>query len=163
MMIKKALYGVVFFLMTLSVVHAAESLSDQEDLVGPVSASNLLMLDAFSASYEAAIISEQEITSLASIDAAVTLRVLFGTWCHDSVREVPKLIKLIELAENPNLSLQLTAISRDKLEPSADVARYGLKFTPTLVVLKDKKDIGRIIEQPETNWAGDIIALIQQH
>ncbi|MDN3637713.1 thioredoxin family protein [Simiduia curdlanivorans] len=163
MMIKKALYSVIFFLMTVSVAHAAESLSAHQDLVGPVSESDLLVLDAFAASYKTAIISEQEVQLLTSIDSAISLRVLFGTWCHDSVREVPKLIKLIELAENPNLSLRLTAISRDKLEPSAVVARYGLEFTPTLVVLKDKKEVGRIIEQPDANWASDIIALIQQH
>jgi len=162
-MIIKASQSIVLLLATFSLALAAELPALEKDLIGPVSASTLLTLDAFSNQYAVAPISSREVNALASIDSDISLRLLFGSWCHDSVREVPRLIKLIELAGNSKLSLQLTAVSRDKLEPSAVVERFALKFTPTLVVLKDNEEIGRIIEQPNINWAADIVALVQQH
>lgn len=157
-MIRQSVMAVLYFFAL-----GVQAVELEGNLLGEVSATKVLSLPAFYQQFESSSISQQDIEGLSAIDKNLTLRLLFGSWCHDSEREVPKIIKLVEAAANPNLVLMLTAISSDKLQPESAVARYNLKYTPTLVVIRDGQELGRIIEMPEHSWAADIVALAQQH
>ncbi|PKF55052.1 thioredoxin [Alteromonadales bacterium alter-6D02] len=134
----------------------AFSMPRGKTITGPVIAQELLTRDAhFYDQYRRYIIDEQEISSLSRIDESYEFVVLFGTWCHDSVREVPRLIKLFERG---NKKLQLIGVNTNK---EAD-EKYHLRFTPTLIVYQHGHEIGRIVEKPNQTWTVDILDVISQ-
>ena len=81
--------------------------------------------------------------------------VLFGTWCHDSEREVPRLLKLLDQSEVDLQSLTLFAVDRNKTDPDGFAARLELQYTPTIIVSEDGREIARIVERPIKGLATD--------
>ncbi|HEX5794033.1 MAG TPA: thioredoxin family protein [Rheinheimera sp.] len=84
------------------------------------------------------------------------LVVLFGSWCHDSEREVPRLLKLLQQSQVAIDSLQLHAVNRQKQHPQQLHTNYGLVYTPTIIVLQHGHELGRIIERPQQSLAEDL-------
>lgn len=124
--------------------------------VGEIKPSKLLTsFEEFNEEFTDFNIDEKEIAALKSINEPLEIHVLFGTWCHDSVREVPRLLKLLEHAANNNITTKLIAVDYKK---TADEA-YDLQYTPTFVVYRNNQEIGRIIERPKQSLAQDIIAM----
>ena len=124
--------------------------------VGPMAAEALLSdYSEFTGHYHDYQPSPADIESLAAVDRPTTLLVMFGTWCHDSAREVPRLLKLLAAADNPQLTLKLLAVpvSKQLLPQTRD---FNLRYTPTIVVLRDGVELGRIIERPRQSLAGDL-------
>lgn len=134
--------------------------------VGDIAADDLIRdYDEFSSSYADFAIEHDDLTILKNISDQITLVVLFGTWCHDSVREVPRMIKLLNLVSNNNILLRLKAVAPDKavkLSPQDNVADYQLKYTPTFVVYRGGVEIGRIIERPEHSLTQDLSQILQR-
>lgn len=130
-----------------------------EDLLGPVSVQTLLSQPAFQKNYDAypvPAVSKEARAALRGVD----LVVLFGSWCHDSVREVPRLLKTV--APVADIKLQLIGIDRQKQTPSAWVSQYQLAFTPTVIVLRDGRELGRVIERPEGDWLAQLTNLVNE-
>ncbi len=115
----------------------------------------------FAKQYQRVDVSQADVQLIKSIEQPIHIVALFGEWCHDSKREIPYLKRLVDEANNSNVTLELIGISTDKQQPAADIAKYGLRYTPTMVVLKEGQEIGRIIERPKTTLAGDIIAMLE--
>jgi len=103
-----------------------------------------------------ATVKASDIELIKSIDSPVTVVVLFGEWCHDSEREVPQLAKLLNEANNPNITAEYHGIGVKKSEPASLVEQYKLRYTPTVVILRDGKELGRIVEKPKVSLAADI-------
>ena len=77
------------------------------------------------------------------------VQVLFATWCHDSEREVPRLLKILETAGVESSAVELVALDFNKSEPKGRAALQGLKYTPTFVFSVAGDEIGRIVERPD--------------
>ncbi|NVK22443.1 MAG: thioredoxin family protein [Kangiellaceae bacterium] len=101
------------------------------------------------------------IDKLANIQVPFTITTYFGTWCHDSKREVPRLLQLLEKANNHNISHTLIALDLSKTEPDGRAKLNGITNTPTFVVIKDGQEIGRIKEKPEATLGQDILAILE--
>ena len=84
---------------------------------------------------------------------------MFGTWCHDSQREVPRLLKTFDLSGLEVPKLTLVAVDRKKTDPLGLAKQYGLRYTPTFILLNDGKELGRVIERPKTGLTQDLKAL----
>ena len=82
--------------------------------------------------------------------------VLFGTWCHDSKREVPRLLKLLDESKVELESLTLFAVDRNKADPEGFAQRLDLRYTPTIIVSEDGEEVARVIERPDTGLAADL-------
>ncbi len=80
------------------------------------------------------------------------ITVLMGTWCEDSHRDFPRLIKILEEAGYPENKLTIIAVNRKKESPTGDEVRYNLQKVPTIIVEKYGKELGRIIEMPKTGY-----------
>lgn len=83
-----------------------------------------------------------------------------ASWCGDSKSEVPKIYKLFDTAKIPIDRIKLFGVDRQKLEPTGTAEKYKIERVPTLVILRDGKEIGRIIEHPKTSWEEDIFKII---
>ena len=89
----------------------------------------------------------------------VSVLLFFGTWCHDSEREVPRLVKLLETAGLSEDKLTLIALDYRKREPKGRAAKFNVRFTPTAIFLRDGEEVGRIVERPNTSLHEDIKAM----
>ncbi len=74
----------------------------------------------------------------------------FGTWCEDSQEQVPRLMKVFDRLELPFSSLLLYAVDEEKKEPQKEIQNFRIERVPTLVLLKKGKELGRIVEHPQS-------------
>lgn len=133
--------------------------ASEPELMGEVSAEQLLaQYPAFQAEYKDYQPSKEELAAVAALEED-TLVVLFGTWCHDSQREVPRLLKTFDLSGLDVPKLTLIAVDTNKTDPQGMAKKYQLKYTPTFVLLNDDKELGRVIERPRTSLTQDLQAL----
>lgn len=89
----------------------------------------------------------------------VSVLLFFGTWCHDSEREVPRLLKLLETAGLNEENLALIALDYRKRDPQGRAAEYGVRYTPTAIFMRDGVEVGRIVERPSLSLREDIKAM----
>ena len=82
--------------------------------------------------------------------------ILFGTWCHDSLREVPRMLRILE-AEGilPN-QISLVLLSLKKTEPNKRDKFFNIHKTPTFIFLMHDKEVGRIVERPLISLEADL-------
>jgi Thioredoxin len=85
---------------------------------------------------------------LRAITEPARLQVVLATWCGDSRQHVPRLLKAIERANNPNLTVELTGIGNDFLSPMTVVQNDNITNVPTVIVRRGAKEIGRFVETP---------------
>lgn len=100
---------------------------------------------------------------LSAVDRDVRLTLVLGTWCGDSKREVPGLLKTIEQAANSKIGLEIVALSRDFGDPGDTLRSWALTNVPTLIVSRDGEEIGRIVETPAgDSMAGDLARILER-
>jgi len=140
--------------------YAAVPAEKPADAYGTISADKLLQDYAgFAAEYAAYTVSTEEIDQVQSLQN-VSFLVLFGSWCHDSEREVPRLLKLLQHANIPLHAVQLEAVDRQKEHPADLQLTHKLRFTPTIIVLRDGNELGRIVEKPQQSLAADLAQIM---
>ncbi|ASP46493.1 thioredoxin family protein [Cognaticolwellia beringensis] len=127
--------------------------------IGEISQQQLLRdHQSFQQSYQIVKLSGAEVTEIHTWPRDLQVEVYFGTWCHDSQREVPKFLKI--LAESSNISTRLFGLDYAKSEPSGTAKSHDIKYTPTFIVYQNNKEIGRIIERPKVSLIADISAML---
>jgi thioredoxin 1 len=163
--VKKALQPIArmvwaSLIIALSATTAFASEEKNPDHIGKISTEYLLSeYPEFTKEYEAfqpSATQLQDIQALAGKDVVA----LFGTWCHDSEREVPRLLKLLEMGNIEVRRLTLYGVSRRKDDPEGFSEKYELQYTPTIVISDDRGEVARIIEKPKGSLAGDIASQI---
>ena len=85
---------------------------------------------------------------LRAIDRPVTLQVVLATWCGDSRQHVPRLLKSIAAAANPNVRVELTGIGPGFTTPMDVVVGQNITNVPTVIVRRGDRELGRIVETP---------------
>ena len=90
----------------------------------------------------------------------ITVKVLFGTWCHDSKREVPKMLKIFEAYGIEDKRISLVAVNPEKNEPITTINKSNLEFTPTFIFFRNGEEIGRIVEKPNQSLLEDFKLII---
>jgi thiol-disulfide isomerase/thioredoxin len=111
------------------------------------------------------------VDELSKVDYPVGIICVLGTWCGDSVREVPRFVKLLNAIDNKNIKLKMFAVGRKDNELASawekqnghEVgvrAEYEIKFVPTFIFYKKGVEIGRIIETPEISLEQDMAQII---
>jgi hypothetical protein len=97
--------------------------------------------------------------------AGVSVEAYFGTWCGDSRRQVPRLARLLDLAGLEEQRLGLVALSDRAMEfkqsPGHPEAKRYIHRTPTIVIVRDGREIGRIVETPALSLEADLLAILE--
>lgn len=137
----------------------AMSADDIPDVVGEMSGEALLaQYPAFMDEYNSYQPSAAEIKAVSAIEDD-TLLILFGAWCHDSEREVPRLLKTLDASGLDVPQFTLFAVDRKKSDPEGVAEKHKLKYTPTFILMRDGEEIGRVVERAETSLTQDLQAL----
>lgn len=131
-------------------------LQAQQIQQGAVSGEQLLSdYPAFQQHYQDYQPTEQDLQAMAKL-AGKELVVLLGTWCHDSEREVPKLLKLLKHSEVELAQVSFVAVDYQKQDKAGVAQRFNLKYTPTFIVLDEGQEIHRVVEKPKESLAADL-------
>lgn len=86
-----------------------------------------------------------------------------GTWCEDSHREFPRLMKILEATGYPDQKLTIVAVNRKKESPSGEEGLYNIQKVPTFIVKKYGKELGRIVEFPQSGFLEkDLLEIIRK-
>jgi len=90
------------------------------------------------------------------------VNIVFGTWCSDSQREVPRFLKI---AENTGLSsddIKIIGVDSQKTGGDVDISGLKIEKVPTFIFYVNEKEIGRIIETPKVNIETDLLNFLKQ-
>jgi hypothetical protein len=89
------------------------------------------------------------------------VEILFATWCADSFDHVPPLLSALAAADNPDVSVELIGLDRDKMEPGGRGLLREIERVPTVVVLREGREIGRVVETPEASMDRDVARILR--
>ena len=106
--------------------------------------------------------SATDVQRIASLQVPATLDVYFGSWCSDSRREVPRFLKILDLASLSRLKLRFFGLDRTKKEPARLVKKGAIEKVPTFILKIDGREVGRIVETPETSLEHDFAVLVER-
>ncbi|HEY0139560.1 MAG TPA: thioredoxin family protein [Thermoanaerobaculia bacterium] len=85
---------------------------------------------------------------LRQVQTPTRLQIVLATWCGDSRQHVPRLLKSIEQAANPNLIVELIGVGPDFETPMETIQSLSITNVPTVRVLREESEIGRYVETP---------------
>lgn len=85
----------------------------------------------------------------------VKLQVFMGTWCEDSQREIPRLYKILHTINYDLNNLTVVAVSHDKDTPEKLEENYNIEYVPTIIFMKDGKELNRIVEYTQGDTLED--------
>jgi len=141
---------------------------DRPLLVGPLTKEDLRTpphSEWFDAQYSRYQPTAETLSALRPRLPGISIEAYFGTWCGDSRRQVPRLARLLDLAGFEETRLTLVGLSDRRMEfkqaPGNPEAKRYVHRTPTVVILRDGAEIGRIVETPTTSLEGDLLAILE--
>lgn len=85
-----------------------------------------------------------------------------GTWCEDTQFIIPRFFKLQELSGFPDKNISFFAVNRNKVTLGNITAAFRVTNVPTIIVMKDGKETGRIVEYGKTGkWDAELAELLK--
>ncbi|MGE5406378.1 MAG: thioredoxin family protein [Methanosarcina sp.] len=90
----------------------------------------------------------------------LTIKIVMGSWCPDSRREVPRFMKILELWQFPADKVTFVGVDEEKNSPVGDYASLNIVRVPTFIFYKNNSETGRIIEVPKTSLEQDMVNIL---
>lgn len=91
------------------------------------------------------------------------IEIYFGTWCPDSQREVPRLIKLLEISNFNMNNVKLIGLDRDKIVPNLTEKKakeLDIQMVPTFVFYEDNTYLNRFVEFAVKTLEDDVLSIL---
>ena len=84
-----------------------------------------------------------------------------GTWCSDTQSILPKFFKAQEEAGVADSKISLIGVDRQKKSIGNMASVMGITNVPTIIVMKNGKEVGRVVEYGTTGkWDEELGALL---
>lgn len=90
------------------------------------------------------------------------IRIVMGTWCSDSRREMPRFIKILDGCNYPLDSLIIINVDTNKQAGKTFADEMDIQKIPTFVIYSNGIEKGRIIESPEISLEKDLLRIISE-
>jgi len=91
---------------------------------------------------------QKAVAALKKSKQETTVIIAAGTWCGDSKHYIPQLLRALHDAGNRHIQIKLIGIANKFVEPADFVKRRDIKKVPIIIVERQGREIGRIIETP---------------
>lgn len=92
--------------------------------------------------------------------------IFLGSWCGDSKREVPRMLKILDKAGMDTGKITLVfvdnATNTYKQSPQHEERGRGIHHVPTFILYDATGEMGRIVESPEVSLEKDLLAILQK-
>jgi thiol-disulfide isomerase/thioredoxin len=85
-----------------------------------------------------------------------------GTWCSDTQRELPRFIKICDTMGVQSDRMQLFMLDQQKKSAYIHVKVWQVTAVPTFIVMRNGKEIGRIVETPQESLEKHLRQIIKQ-
>jgi thiol-disulfide isomerase/thioredoxin len=93
----------------------------------------------------------------------LTIKIVMGTWCPDSRREVPRFMRVMDIWQFPYAKITFIGVDNAKLSPVGEYDKLGIQRVPTFIIYKNNIEAGRIIENPLTSLEQDIVNILTRN
>jgi thiol-disulfide isomerase/thioredoxin len=122
-------------------------------------------IDWFKPNYDSYVVDSFTCNFIRPLLSGKTITIFMGTWCGDSKREVPRVLKMLECCDFPAKNLSMVMVSNVdgsyKQSPQHEEIGKNLVRVPTIIIEEKGKEIGRIIEFPITSLEKDLLAILK--
>lgn len=100
------------------------------------------------------------VNSFANKKDSLAFMVFLGTWCMDSHYVVPRFYKILKLAGINSDKVSLFALDRTKKDAAHFATTFNIQHVPTIIILKEGREIGRVVEYGVTGKFDEELAKI---
>ena len=158
---KLSLHTQIIFLF--SVFFSSSVFSAGDALIGQITRSDLENSAHkiwFNPNYESHVVDIETTKKAEAFLADVSITIFMGTWCHDSQREVPALLKILNQIPFNQDQLKIIGLSMTKDTPKKLEQGFDIRRTPTFVFSRNGKEIGRYVERPRVSLEQDLLKIV---
>jgi hypothetical protein len=117
---------------------------------------------AFKNEYDAFKPDKEIVSQITSLLDGIIVTIVMGTWCDDSRMQVPRFMRLYDTFEHSIPPPAFICVDRDK--KAGDVSLEGMDIlkVPTFIVSFNGRELGRIIETPQTTMEKDFLDILKK-
>ena len=123
-------------------------------------------VDWFKPNYDSYVVDSFTCNFIKPLLEGKSMTIFMGTWCGDSRREVPRVLKMLDCCGFPMNDLALVMVGNSdslyKKSPQHEEVGKNLVRVPTIIVEQKNAEIGRIIESPITSLEKDLLAILRK-
>lgn len=134
-------------------------------LIGQINRKNLELNYTYNAwlksSQERSRIPENWVDEHIEYTEDLSVKIYLGTWCSDTQRELGAMIKILDALKIPDQQIQMFALSESKDSPQGFELVDDIRQVPTLIFLKNGKELNRIVEFPIESLHQDISKILR--
>ncbi len=88
--------------------------------------------------------------------------IFLGTWCDDSKREVPRVLKILDQMKIvQETKISIFAVDRKKKLENGFAEQNNINRVATFIFRNSEQEIGRIVEYPVKSLESDMINILQ--
>ena len=88
------------------------------------------------------------------------IEIFMNTLCHDSQREIPRLIKILKELNFPENKLKIILLNPNKKSEMGYEVNKNITNTPTIIFNLDNTEVNRIVEFPKESLESDILKIL---
>jgi len=86
-----------------------------------------------------------------------------GTWCEDTQFILPQFFKLQEMSGVPDSVITFFGVNRAKKSLANIADAFNITNVPTIIVMKNGKEMGRVVEYGKTGkWDKELAEIVKQ-
>ncbi len=91
----------------------------------------------------------------------VRITIFMGSWSVVAQIHVPELFAALRAADNRRLAVRVVGLDRRLRDRDGLALEYGIDTSLTIVIENRGLELGRIIEVPASDAAGDVVAILR--
>ena len=93
----------------------------------------------------------------------IKIKIFIGTWCEDSIREIPYLFNILNSINYNIESVEIICVDENKNTPEGYEKDFEIIKVPTIIFFKKNEEINRIVEFPVETLQKDIIKILSNN
>lgn len=120
----------------------------------------------FEKNYNSYAVNDTLCTEIRPMMANKKMVIYLGTWCGDSKREVPRMLKMLDAADVTKSQVKLVMLdnkdSTYKQSPGHEEKGLNIHRVPTFILYENDTEIGRIVESPVVTLEKDLASILKK-